>query len=128
MTPRKRKSRIYWRRRGGARRAYGDFRDYADVGGRREPLIPVGERFATTDPDVATKLAAERLAELEAGRRRRALTGRAEIATLAEQAAAYLVARKRAGSVTVAWLAACEGFLERATKFFRRRQAAGASA
>ncbi len=118
MTPKKRRSRIYWRLRGGARRAYGDFRDYGDVGGRREPLIPLGSRLATTDHDVATKLATERLAELEGARRRRALTGRAEIATFAEQAAAYLVARKRAGSVTVPWLAACQGFLERATAFF----------
>lgn len=118
MTPRKRKSRIYWRKRGGARRAYGDFRDFSDVGGKREPLISLGERLATTDPDVATKLVSERLNELEAARRRRALTGRADIATLAEQAAAYLVARKRAGVVTTAWLAACQGFLERATAFF----------
>jgi integrase len=118
VTPRKRKSRIYWRLRGGERRAYFDARDYGDVGGRREPLTPPGERMATTDPDVATKLASDRLAELEAARRRRALTGRAEIATIAEQAAAYLVARKRSGSVTVAWLAACQVFLERATAFF----------
>ncbi len=118
MTPKKRRSRVYWRLRGGARRAYGDFRDYGDVGGRREPLIPSGERLATTDPDVATKLASERLAELEAARRRRGLTGRAEIATLAEQAAAYLVARKRAGAVTDAWIAASQVFLERAAAFF----------
>ena len=118
MTPRKRRSRIYWRRRGGARRAYGDFRDYADVGGKREPLIPAGERYATTDPDVAGKMASDRIAELESARRRRALFGHAEVATLVEQAAAYLVARKRAGRVTEAWLAACEGFLRRATEFF----------
>ena len=118
MTPKKRRSRIYWRARGSERRAYGDFRDYGDVGGRREPLIPLGERQATTDHDVATKLASERLVELEAARRRRALTGRAEVATLADQASAYLVARKRSGSVTEACLAACQVFLERATAFF----------
>jgi hypothetical protein len=43
-----------------------DGRDYSDVRGRREPLIAPGERSATTDPDVATQLAAERLQELEA--------------------------------------------------------------
>jgi hypothetical protein len=95
MTPRRRLSRIYWRRRGGVRRAYADFRDYADVGGKLEPLIAAGERFATTDPDVAAKLAGERFTELEAARRRRALYGHAEAATLAVQADGYLVARKR---------------------------------
>jgi integrase len=118
MTPRKRKSRIYWRTRSGARRAWFDGRDYADVGGKLEPLIPIGERFATTDTDVATKLAKERLDELEAARRRRALFGHAHVATLAAQAADYLVACKRAGKVTEAWLSASEGFLRRATEFF----------
>ena len=56
MTPRKRKSRVYWREQGGARRAWFDGRDYAEVGGTREPLVPPGERLATTDPDVATQL------------------------------------------------------------------------
>ena len=46
------KSRIYWRNR----KAYGDFRDFADVGGKREALKPVGMRVPTTDPDVAAKL------------------------------------------------------------------------
>lgn len=75
MTPRKRKSRVYWRAQGGARRAWFDGRDYADVGGKREPLIAAGERSATTDPDVATQLAAERLAALEAARQLRPIGG-----------------------------------------------------
>jgi integrase len=77
-----------------------------------------GERFATLDPDVATKLAKERLDELEQARRRRALFGHAHVATLASQAAEYLVARKKGQQVTETWLAACEGFLRRATEFF----------
>jgi hypothetical protein len=113
MTPRKRKSRIYWRTRAGTRRAYADFRDYQDVGGKLEPLIPTGERYATTDPDVAAKLTNERREELDAARRRRARFGQAEIATLAEQSAAYLLARKRAGKVTDTWLSVSEGFLRR---------------
>jgi integrase len=115
MTPRRRKSRIYWRSRGGARRAYGDFRD---LGGKREPLIPSGEHFATTDPDVAAHLASQRVRELEELRRRRALYGRSDEATLAIQARDYLIARRRAGNVTNAWLEACEGFLKRAREFF----------
>jgi integrase len=117
MTPRKRASRIYWRNRNGCRRAYADFRDYGDVGGKREPLIPEGARFATEDPDVAARLVVARLSALEAGRRRRGLTGRAEVATLAAVAARYLVAKKRAGAVTDAWLTACQGFLERAVAY-----------
>ena len=37
--PRKRRSRIYWR----SGRAWGDFRDYADVGGGLEGLTAPGE-------------------------------------------------------------------------------------
>lgn len=49
----RRNGRIYWRDQGGERRAYADFRDYADVGGGREALTPKREKRATTDPDVA---------------------------------------------------------------------------
>jgi hypothetical protein len=56
MTSKRRQGRVYWRDRAGTRRAYADFRDYADVGGKLEPLIAPGERFATTDSDVAAKL------------------------------------------------------------------------
>src|SRR5690349_7157661 len=38
------KSRIYWRERGGTRRAYADLRDFADVGGGREALVAEGEK------------------------------------------------------------------------------------
>jgi hypothetical protein len=43
--------RVYFRERGRARRYYGDFRDYADVGGSQEALIPPGTKRATMDPD-----------------------------------------------------------------------------
>ncbi len=118
MTPRKRQSRLYWRTRSGSRRAYGDFRDYADVGGKLEPLIAAGETFATTDPDVALRLAMRRLDELEAVRKRRAITGKAQVVTLAAYARDYLVVKRRSGRVTTGWLAACQDFLERAVAFF----------
>jgi integrase len=54
---RKRRSRLRWKRG----RAYADFRDYADVGGKMEALIPKGERYATEDEDTATRLMADRL-------------------------------------------------------------------
>ncbi|MCH7533488.1 MAG: hypothetical protein IIB36_17265 [Gemmatimonadetes bacterium] len=43
--PRKRTTRVFWR---GAR-AWGDFRDYVDVGGGQERLVAPGESFATED-------------------------------------------------------------------------------
>ncbi len=61
----KARSRIYWRERGGERRAYGDFRDYAEVGGGREALIPPGAPTATTDPVIAEVLVGHRLTELQ---------------------------------------------------------------
>jgi integrase len=114
MTPRKRKSRIYWR----AARAWGDFRDYADAGGRREPLIATGEKLATEDPDVADGLVVARLAQLRQARQRRRETGRPLSHALAAQTREHLIAKKRAGKVTDGWIAATEGFLRRAVEFF----------
>jgi hypothetical protein len=71
--PKKKRSRICTRNQGGATRYYADFRTYRDVGGRMEPLTAKGERWATTDRDVADVLAAARLQELDAMRRGRAL-------------------------------------------------------
>jgi integrase len=118
MTPRRRRSRIYWRVRGGERRAYGDFRDYADVGGHQEALVAPGERLATTDPDVADTLAATRLRELDGFRRGRALHGRAQETTLAAYAADHLEKKARSGKVTRDWIAMAELFLRRAVEFF----------
>jgi hypothetical protein len=50
--PKKPKSRLYQR----AGRYWADFRDFADQGGKREPLKPKGERLATTDRDIAAAL------------------------------------------------------------------------
>jgi integrase len=119
MTPRKRRSRIYWRDRGGERRAWFDGRDFQDVGGKLEPLVAAGERLATTDPDVATRLASERLDQLEAARKRRAFNGGRAVETqLAAFARLHLIAKKQAGKVTDQWLAIAELSLERAVAFF----------
>ncbi len=119
MTPRKRKSRIYWRSQGGTRRAWFNGRDFSDVGGAREPLIAPGERFATSDSDVATRLASERLQELEAARRRRAFHGGRNVeARLGAFAQLHLIAKKKAGKVTDTWLESTELFLERAVRHF----------
>jgi len=51
---------IEWR----SGRAYGAFRAWAKWGGRREPLVSDGEKFATRDPNTAAILFAERLKAL----------------------------------------------------------------
>src|SRR3989441_2256558 len=71
MSGKRKRSRVFWREQGGAQRAYADFRDYADVGGRREALMVLGETLATTDLGIAEVLAAKRLAELNQLRARR---------------------------------------------------------
>ena len=114
MAKRKR-SRVYWR----SGRAWGDFRDYADCGGRLEALVAQGERLATTDPEVAQALASDRLKELDAKRHGRALHGPEKAVTpLGAYAAEHLVKKARAGKVTRDWLEMAELFLTRATAFF----------
>jgi integrase len=69
----KRKRTIYARERGGVKRWYGDFRQYADVGGRCEALTAPGEKLATADDVVAGHLYAERVRAYEEARRGKAL-------------------------------------------------------
>ncbi|MFN2388034.1 MAG: tyrosine-type recombinase/integrase [Actinomycetota bacterium] len=90
MTPRVKRTRVYWRKRGGVARAYGDFRDYEDVGGRREPLVPKGELVATSDPVIAEKLATDRVSELQERRRNKVYLGVEKPAAFAEFAAYHL--------------------------------------
>jgi len=109
------RQRLYWRERGGEPRYYADLRDYADVGGGREALVAEGEKMATTDPDVAQHLLAERVQALDAKRRGRGLHGTdAKSAGLEAFAAAHLVAKAKAAKVTDGWLEASQLHLERA--------------
>lgn len=117
----RRRRRIYWREQGGARRAYADFRDYAEVGGSREALIVPGEALATTDGKVAEVLTAKRLAELDrlkTQRQTRAVHGLPRETTLSEFAREHLIAKARAGIVTDGWVAESEHYLGRALAFF----------
>jgi hypothetical protein len=106
MAGRRKRSRIYWRQRGGARRAYADFRDFADVGGGREALVPKGGTVATTDPVLADALVGKRLEEFQERRRNKNILGRERQATLKDYAAHHLLQKARAGCVTDGWLAA----------------------
>jgi integrase len=81
--------RIYWR----GKRAWGDFRAWEDVGGKREPLAPVGAQRGTTDETEAAILWDARAEELE--RKRRSARARAvhRPDTLRGYAPTYLVAK-----------------------------------
>ena len=116
--PRKRTSRIYWRERGGKRRAYGDFRDFADVGGWLEALKAPGSKVATTDRDIAAQLVADRVKELEACRRGKVLLGIDKEATLEAFASHHLIAKAKAGRTSEGWLASTEKLLQEALDFF----------
>src|SRR5438445_3951699 len=93
----KTRTHIYWRLRGGARRAYADLREYADVGGGREALVARGEKRATTDPATAQVLLARRLEQLDGLRRGRALHRLAAQATLAGVGRTHLEAKAKRG-------------------------------
>ncbi len=121
MSGKRKRARLFWREQGGAQRAYADFRDYADVGGRREALIVPDEALATTDAEVAEVLAAKRLAELNklrARRQGRAVHGLPKETTLAEFAREHLIAKAKAGTATQGWVAESEHYLQRALGFF----------
>jgi len=106
---------IYWRERGGVRRAYADLRVY---GGKREPLVAQGEELATADPIIAQQLFTERLKELDAAKRDRVLHGITRRVTLETYAGEHLKAKIASGKVTEAWVGANEHFLERAVAHF----------
>lgn len=116
--PRKRISRVYSRTRGGATRYYGDFRDYADVGGGREALTQPGAAAATTDPDIAQDLAAQRVRALEALRKRKQLSGVARETGLEAFAAYHLEQKAIAGRVERSSLETMEVHLRSAVAHF----------
>jgi len=116
MTPKVRRGRIYWRTRGGVPRAWGDFRDFPD--GKREPLVPPGDRLATTDPLVADILVAERVRALEAKRRGVAFGFDSPGVTLGAFAQEHLEQKARSGRTTSTWIATSQVYLERAVSYF----------
>lgn len=118
---RRRRQRVYWRERGGARRAYADFRDYADVGGGQQALVVPDEKRATTDPHAAEVLAAKRLDELDAIRAKRqagALHQLPKQITLAAFTKEHLEKKADAAKVTPRWIKENTHFLSRAAAYF----------
>jgi len=95
----------------------------------KEALKPTGERRgrATSDPEVAEKLLADRVKELLAKRNRaERLTGgvaQRDVPGLKAFAAAHLIAKAKAGKVTDNWLERTENRLRLAVEFFGARRA-----
>ena len=118
MGTRMKNSRIYWRERGGTKRAYADLRDYADVGGGREALIAENEKLATSDEATAQVLLGRRLEDLDGLRRGRALHGETRRVTLSEFSKAHVDAKKESTKFTEHWLEVTEKCLARASDFF----------
>jgi integrase len=115
------RGRVFWREQGGARRAYGDFRDYADVGGKREALVVPRDRQATSDANLAEVLAARRLDELNrlrAHRQAGAVHDLPRRTTLLAFAREHLIAKAKAGKATESWVAETEHCLARAIEHF----------
>lgn len=121
--PRKRKGRVYWRNQGGVRRAYADFRDFADVGGGQEALVPEGEHFATTSEEIAEQLSAQRLIELQKLRRNRALSGRSKHATFGKFVEHHLIQKKKSKLWADSLIASHQHRLDRAIEFLEKDEA-----
>jgi integrase len=121
-------ARLYWRTRSdGAPRAWGDFREYAAQGGKREPLVAPGQTRATSEPIVAQELFAKRLREL--GEARENCTTAESVRkkpTIAEVVAEHIAARGKDGHVTEGWVEAGGVFLGRAITFFGESRRLGA--
>jgi integrase len=124
MSTRTSTTRIYARKGRGARRYWADFRQYADVGGKREPLVAAGERVATTNRDVAQHVATARLRELEEARKGRGLGVKPSV-TLEWMVLEHLTAKSAAGRVTDRWVESNEKFLEAAMREFGRDRELG---
>lgn len=123
-------ARIYWRNG----RAYGDFREYSDVGGGRESLKPEGRSRATKDADEALRLYTARLEALKAARAHAEQVARLkrdgkyddvvqiiepdEGATLQAFAARHLKRKAVDKEATRRWLLEVERHLRAAVEFF----------
>lgn len=99
-------------------RAYGDFRDFEDVGGGLEALVPKGDHCATPDPELAEHLCAKRLQELQEAKRSKVVLGTARTARLKEYVAEHLEAKAAGGECSKDWLVQTQNQLSVAIEFF----------
>ena len=113
--PRKQhETRLYWRNG----RAYGDFRAYDKVGGKREALAEKGATWGTKDPEIAEALFAARLRELQERRKGRAGVEVRRTTTLAVLVRDHLIKKHRAGKTSHSHMVDLEQRLKLAIEFF----------
>ena len=111
--------------RGQFGRAWGDFREYAAQGGKREPLVVPGESRATTEAVVAQTLFAKRLAELAEARENAVTIPLRRKPGMGEVVKEHLAAKEREGVVTPGWVECGGVFLGRAVAYFRAERRLG---
>jgi hypothetical protein len=104
--------------RNGSPRLYADFRDFRDVGGGQEAMIPEGQTRATTDRAVAETIASKRLEALKKRRALRTDTKLDRVASITEYAAEHLLKRAESNKVTDGWLAQTQKYLTEAAEYF----------
>ena len=113
--PRKQhETRLYWRNG----RAYGDFRAYDEVGGKREALAEKGATWGTKDPEIAEALFAARLRELQERRKGRAGVDVRRTTTLAVLVRDHLIKKHKAGKTSHSHMVDLEQRLRLAIDFF----------
>lgn len=129
MTRRKKShAMLYWRTRSdGAPRAWGDFREYAAQGGKREPLVVPGESRATTEAVLAQTLFAKRLAELAEARENAVTIPLRRKPGMGEIVKEHLAAKGREGVVTPGWVECGGVFLGRAVAYFGAERRLGST-
>lgn len=108
---------LYTRARGGALRYYADFREFADVGGKKMALVPEGARLATSDRAVAIALATAQQAILQTARAAVAGATQSKRALL-EVASEHLRQMAINEAATPAWIKQAQRHLEQACEFF----------
>jgi len=108
-------SHVFWRNG----RAYGDFRDYEDVGGGREALAIPGSTWGTKDEVTAKTLFDNRLNELLAKRRTHVGAQEEEHSiTLAELVKDHLIKKSKSGRTSHSHMFDLEHRLRTALEYF----------
>lgn len=129
MPKRKKSHASIWERTrsDGGTRYWGDFREYASQGGKREPLVAPGESMATADPIVAQTLFAKRLEELATARendtKAEPIRKKPGIADVVKE---HISACEREKGTTPRWVESTGVFLGRAVTYFGAERRLGA--
>ncbi len=108
---------LFWRNG----RAYGDFREYGDVGGDREALAEEGSTWGTKDEEIAKVLFLKRLTELQEAKRNRVGVAKTCSTTLAQLIQHHLVKKAKAKRTSESHMFDLEHRLRTALEYFGNR-------